>query len=268
MVNKSGWKILVTILLAPIAATSAADRATEEQHHYLYRIEKPHVAVWGYKGDSGPDRWGDLSQKYILARTGRRQSPIDIAETTRKELPDIEFRYQPSRIQIVYNGHTVEDVQDEKSVIVVDGQDFHLKQFHFHSPSEHTINGRHYPMEMHLVHASESGRIAVVGVMIDEGNKENAAFAPVWRHLPTEENKVREYRELVDTDAMLPKKRTYFRYDGSFTTPPCTEDVIWLVMTKSVRLSGKQIAAFQEVIRGNNRPVQPLNGRVVTRQVR
>jgi carbonic anhydrase len=241
-------------------------RRARPTNHYLHKKEKAHAATWGYSGRTGPAHWGDLSAAYSLAKTGRHQSPIDISKTTGKKLKNIEFRYKPSRIKIVYNGHTVEDLQDQKSSIIVDGTTFHLKQFHFHSPSEHTINGKHTPMEMHLVHASDAGRIAVVAVMIGESKKDNKAYSSVWNHLPHEENKTKDYKQLVDTDRMLPKKRSYFRYDGSFTTPPCTENVIWLVLEKRVKISGRQIVAFQEIIKGNNRPTQPLNGRVVLKQ--
>ena len=251
-----------------IAEDKTAQVKSDDDHHYLHKVEKPHAAQWGYKGDLGPKHWGDLSPNYVLAKSGHQQSPINISTSESKMMDDIDFLYRPSRIKIVYNGHTVEDVQDEKSSIVVDGEEFHLKQFHFHSPSEHTLNGKHTPMEMHLVHASDSGRIAVVAVMIKEGKKENKAFSSVWRHLPSEENKTREYRDLVDTVRMLPKKRPYYRYTGSFTTPPCTEEVLWLVLAKPSKLSGRQISEFRGIIDGNNRPTQPLNGRIVLRQVK
>ena len=262
--------IALFITLSMFATTNADEKDKAEKnvapHHYLHKEEKPHAAEWGYRGDIGPANWWRLSNAYILAKDGKRQSPIDISMPRSSQLKSIDFRYQPLQIKIVYNGHTIEDIQDERSFILVDGKEYHLKQFHFHSPSEHTINGKHSAMEMHSVHQTEAGQIAVVAVMIEEGKEQNEAYRPVWSHLPTELNKTKEFKDLVDTAKMLPKRKTYFRYSGSFTTPPCTEDVVWMVLSQPVKLSGRQIMEFRKIIRGNNRLPQPRNGRIVLRQ--
>ena len=143
-----------------------------------------------------------------------------------------------------------------------------LVQYHFHNQSEHTVKGKHFPMEMHLVHKSASGKLAVVGVLIEEG-AHNAAFDPIWSNLPTRKGVETHYAHVaVDVDALLPTKRTSYRYDGSLTTPPCSEGVRWVVMTTPIQLSAEQIRAFAAIIHDNNRPTQPLNGRpVVTEPV-
>lgn len=232
------------------------------QHHYLHKVEQPHAAEWGYKGDTGPDHWGDLDPGYILAKTGKHQSPIDITSTVASNLPGIEFEYHPSKIDLVYNGHTVEEIEDKHSAIDVDGRHFVLQQFHFHAPSEHTVDGKHFDMEMHLVHKSNDGTIAVVGVLIEAGD-DNPAFDAVWNYLPTAENRERVEETSVDAATLLPEDRSYYRYTGSFTTPPCTEDVLWMVLKSPIQLSADQIAKFRAVISGNNRPTQPLNGREI-----
>ena len=259
------------LLIALSTTTNAAQPKSktekpDDAHHYLHKTEKPHAAEWGYKGAIGPTHWASLSSAYSLAAKGRRQSPIDISMPVSKSLPSIKFDYRPTNIKIVYNGHTIEDIEDQKSSIAIDGKEYHLKQFHFHSPSEHTINDKHTAMEMHLVHATDSGQIAVVAVMIEQGKKDNKAYRPVWSHLPSELNKTKDYNESVDAAKMLPKKKSYYRYSGSFTTPPCTEDVVWLVLSNTVKLSNRQITEFQKVVNNNNRPVQPLNGRIVNLQ--
>ena len=146
---------------------------------------------------------------------------------------------------------------------------FTLVQYHFHAPSEHTVGGKHYPMEMHLVFGSNGGALAVIGVLIEEG-AHNAAFDPVWSHLPKAKG-VESHLEHVKVgiDDLLPKVHTSYRYDGSLTTPPCSEGVKWFVMTTPVALSPEQIAAFTALVKENNRPAQPLNGRaIVTDRIR
>jgi carbonic anhydrase len=118
-------------------------------------------------------------------------------------------------------------------------------------------------MEMHLVHESAEGELAVIGAFIAEGGA-NEAFEPVWTNLPEEKGvEVHLEHVEVDVDALLPQDRASYRYDGSLTTPPCSEGVKWFVLANSVALSAQQIAAFRAVIQGNNRPTQPLNGRKI-----
>ncbi len=240
-----------------------ADRASpNSEHHYFHKVAQPHAAEWGYDGDSGPGHWGDLSPDYVLAAKGQQQSPIDITGAASQDLPAIEFAYHPSQIDLVYNGHTVEEIEDKHSSINVDGQHFVLHQFHFHAPSEHTIDGKHASMEMHLVHKSEDGKVAVVGVLIDTG-ADNPAFDAVWDYLPSAANRERIESATIDAANLLPVDHSYYRYTGSFTPPPCTEDVLWMVLKTPVELSAGQIEKFRSVISGNNRPTQPLNERTV-----
>lgn len=226
--------------------------------------ESPHgKAHWSYTGDSGPAHWGDLSPAYILAKTGKRQSPIKIVNASMRILPDIVFDYNSTSINILNNGHTIEVVYDTGSSILVDGTKYELAQFHFHSPSEHTIEGRHADIEMHLVHKDSQGNLAVVGVMIDSG-KHNDAFEPFWSLLPETEGPAWWIIDVsVNADTLLPRERGYYRYDGSLTTPPCSEGVKWFVLREHVELSAEQVQTFRSIIKDNNRPVQPLNGREV-----
>jgi carbonic anhydrase len=251
------------LVACPLLAVGCAGHGDLSNHHYFHEAERPHAAEWGYAGDIGPEHWGDLSPDYALAKTGTSQSPIDIDVTAASDLPPIRFDYHPATIDLVYNGHTVEEKEDKHSSIEVGGVRYTLEQFHFHAPSEHTIGGRHADMEMHLVHKSGAGAVAVVAVMIRAG-AENPAFAPVWGNLPTAENKSRQSSTTVDVGKLLPSNTSsYYRYAGSFTTPPCTEGVLWMVLHEPVELSASQIAAFRDVIHGNNRPVQALRGRTV-----
>ena len=236
--------------------------AAESDHHYFHKTEKPHAAEWGYEGSIGPSHWADLSPDYELAKTGHKQSPIDISSSDTSTLPRIVFDYRSAAVNLIYNGHTIEEKEDQHSSFTVAGKKYVLQQFHFHSPSEHTFDGQHADMEMHLVHKAADGEVAVIGVMINEGT-ENQAFSPVWNYLPTDANRTRKPSVTVDAMALLPSNHDYFRYMGSFTTPPCTEGVVWFMMRNPVEMSAGQIAKFRSIIQGNNRPVQALNGRTI-----
>ena len=216
---------------------------------------------WGYEAENGPEVWAQLSPEYILCAEGTHQSPINIVNPTPVELPALVFNYQPAALNIHNTGHTIEVAYPEGSWIEVDGARYQLLQFHFHAPSEHTVGGQPFDMEMHLVHKSEEGNLAVVGVFIESG-RENAEFTPIWDQLPSVPSES-VHNEGVSFNAigLLPGSRNAYHYDGSLTTPPCSEGVKWFVLTTPIEMSETQIAAFKAIIPDNNRPVQPLNGR-------
>lgn len=227
---------------------------------------------WSYEGEAGPDRWGTLSPEWAICSAGARQSPIDIDKTVRTDMPALSAGFTPAGLKIIRHEHTADVLNSGHSIqvnytegdtLAVGADQFDLQQYHFHSPSEHTIGGKRFAMEMHLVHKSRAGKLAVVGVLIEEG-AHNAAFDPIWSNLP--ESKGKEFHlehVTVDIDRLLPARKTTYRYEGSLTTPPCTEGVAWFVLSTPVQLSAAQLGAFRAIVSGNNRPVQPLNGRVV-----
>ena len=228
---------------------------------------------WGYAAENGPAVWGQLNPEYSLCAEGTHQSPIALVNPTPTELPTILYEYYPATgVDIHHNGHTIEVAYPEGSGIQIDGTHYQLLQFHFHAPSEHTVGGKPFDMEMHLVHESEEGNLAVVGLLIESGHH-NPMFDPVWANLPSTPLETQRIENVtVDLDLMLSpnKQRTdeavkafpnTYRYNGSLTTPPCSEGVKWIVLTTPVEMSESQIAAFKAIIHGNNRPVQPLNGR-------
>lgn len=232
-----------------------------------------HKAEWGYAAENGPDVWGQLNREYILCAEGTHQSPIDIVNPVQTQLPAISYEYHPATgVDIHHDGHTIEVAYPEGSGIHIDGTNYQLLQFHFHAPSEHTVAGKQFDMEMHLVHQSEEGDLAVVGLLIESG-RHHPAFDPIWADLPAAPlEKKRIENVVLDLDLMLspngqmrnqavPASCSTYRYDGSLTTPPCTEEVKWIVLTTPAEMSESQIAAFKAIIHGNNRPVQPLNGR-------
>lgn len=216
---------------------------------------------WGYAGEVAPQYWGELSPDYAACEQGNEQSPVDIPAAASLNPPSLQFNYLPSALNISNNGHSIQVSYDPGSTLELDGVSFTLLQFHLHALSEHTLAGAHTPMELHLVHKDPQGRTAVVGVMIEEGAS-NPAYEPVLSHMPAAEGGEQVFSDvLVDAAALLPVEQSYYRYPGSLTTPPCTEQVAWVVFARPVELSVEQIASFQDLYSDNYRPVQPLNER-------
>ncbi len=223
------------------------------------------MVEWGYKGKIGPEYWGDLSPEFVMCKIGKNQSPIDIdtSKAVKACLEPIEFHYVADAKYVVNNGHTIMVETEGKSYIVVDGKKFYLKQFHFHAPSEHTVDGKYYPFEAHFVHTDRKGNLAVIGVLYKVG-RENPTLTRIWNDMPTKKGEKRVLTSKVNPSLLLPKNGDYYRYSGSLTTPPCSEGVRWFVMKEVEELSAEQLKMFEEVMDGpNNRPVQPLNARKV-----
>ena len=224
-------------------------------------------AHWSYHGEEGPESWGELAAEYATCASGASQSPIDLAVATIVELPDLQINYVAGEVSVADNGHTVQASvtadagASDSSSIIVDGTEFTLLQMHFHTPSEHTVNGVFAPAEAHFVHRSESGELAVIGVMLVQGPSDNSAWSAFTETLSVGEEQ--SVTTTLDWPSMLPNEALTIRYAGSLTTPPCTEGVRWIVMNAPVELSASQLDAFKDAHDGNHRPVQPLNDREV-----
>jgi len=216
---------------------------------------------WTYKGHAGPEQWGDLAPQYATCGTGKAQSPIDIT-TAQDRASAITTHYRETAVDVVNNGHTIQLNYAPGSTLVSAGVEYSLLQLHFHSPSEHTVNGKSFPVEMHLVHKSAEGGLAVVGVMFDEGAA-NADLGKIWSQMPDHAGGVLKSDMLVNAANLLPNERAFTGYDGSLTTPPCSEGVKWHVLDGSLQASAEQIAQFKAQIGENNRPTQPLNERLL-----
>ncbi|MFC5603929.1 carbonic anhydrase [Sporosarcina koreensis] len=222
---------------------------------------------WSYDEETGPDHWGDLDPTYSACTDGNEQSPINIETSevnTNEKLENIEIHYEPTEFSIVNNGYTVQaNPATENNIIVLDGKEYKLAQFHFHTPSEHQFDGKQLDMELHLVHQDANGELAVLGLMIKEG-KENESLAPIWGVLPNQKTESDiAVEDTVDLQSLLPSDQTTFNYNGSLTTPPCTEEVKWIVFEEPIEMSKEQIQAYQQIFHDNDRPVQPLNDREV-----
>jgi carbonic anhydrase len=219
-------------------------------------------AHWGYEGHEGPAHWGEMSKDYQTCMAGEKQSPIDISAAETADLAAIEFHYAASHIDMVNNGHTIQVNYAGDSKVTVAGKTYTLLQFHFHSPSEHTINGKAADMVAHLVHQAEDGQLGVIGVLMNKG-AENKTIASLWQHMPAKSGDHKKARLEINVADLLPADRSYFNYSGSLTTPPCSEGVNWMVLRQPVEVSAEQIAAFNKLFARSVRPVQSLNGRVV-----
>ncbi|AHV34069.1 carbonic anhydrase [Aeromonas hydrophila YL17] len=217
---------------------------------------------WEYSGEAGPAKWASLTPEFGQC-AGSNQSPVNLSGLVKAELAPLQFHYLAGGRSVTNNGHTVQVDYAQGSSLELDGMHFELKQFHFHAPSENLIEGHSYPLEGHLVHANDQGELAVVAVMFEPG-KANGALSQVWQSLPAKAGEQRQLKEAVSAEQLLPAKRDYYRFSGSLTTPPCSEGVRWLVMKQPVQVSQAQIDAFKAVMHHpNNRPVQPLHGRLV-----
>lgn len=241
--------ILASLFIASLALPAAA--------------QEGHPKHWGYEGEVGPDHWQQFEADFGICSSGRNQSPVDLGSFIEADLPQIAFDYKPGGNQVVNNGHAVQVNYQPGSSIRVDGTDFMLKQVHFHSPSENTIEGRSFPMEGHFVHADARGNLAVVALMFEEGGS-NRVLEQVWPHVPRTEGGKADLATPIAAADLLDADRDYYRYDGSLTTPPCSESVRWFVLKRAAQATREQLGLVREVMgHGNNRPLQPLGARVV-----
>ncbi|HEX2328983.1 MAG TPA: carbonic anhydrase family protein [Candidatus Angelobacter sp.] len=229
----------------------------------FWQHDSSQVAHWSYSGEAGPEHWGELSRENSACKAGHEQSPIDIQTAERGSPQPIQFDYQPSPLNIVNNGHSIQVNYSPGSKISVGGTDYEVVQFHFHQPSEEEVQGRRYDMVMHIVHKDNEGHLAVVAVLMNTG-RENAALQQVWNHLPASPGDQYEIGDIsVNLSSLLPGPKGYYTFDGSLTTPPCTEGVRWFVLKTPVQLSGAQLAAFSRLYPDTARPIQPTNGRKI-----
>ncbi|HUW38175.1 MAG TPA: carbonic anhydrase family protein [Rhodocyclaceae bacterium] len=217
---------------------------------------------WGYEGAGGPANWGKLRPDYATCAAGERQSPIDIQDGIRVDQEPIKFDYKSSLFRIVDTGHTIEVDVGPGSTINVMGRRYELTHIDFHRPSEERVNGRGYPMVVHLTHRDEDGHVAVLAVLLERGVA-NPLIQTFWNNLPLEVGQDLAPSTAIDLTKLLPEQRGYYAYMGSLTTPPCTEQVLWLVMKQPVQVSAEQVAIFSRLYPHNARPLQATNNRLI-----
>jgi carbonic anhydrase len=217
---------------------------------------------WGYEGKESAAHWGMRSSAYMACEAGSHQSPINLLmprQTQKQER--LAFQYQSSLVRALDNGHTIQVNVPSGNELHINDKTYFLSQFHFHDPSEHHVDGRIYPMEIHLVHQDQKGHVVVIGVLIETGLP-NQSLAELWTMLPKKAGEQGSEHPFNPQD-LIPPNSHYFSYHGSLTTPPCTEGVQWIVLRDPIAMSAHQIAQFVSIIGRNARPVQPLHGRRV-----
>jgi carbonic anhydrase len=245
------WSIGLSLIIACLCMIPVA-MAQEKAH-------------WDYSetGQEGPKNWGELDSKYSACSGGKNQSPVDLTGMVEGDLSFITIKYQAGGNEILNNGHTIQVNYKPGSTIGVNGHTYELKQFHFHSPSENMIKGDSYPMEAHYVHADNDGNLAVIALMFRTGDA-NLELEKAWSVMPANAGEKLAVPQSVNADTLLPADRDYYRFNGSLTTPPCSEGVLWLVMKQYQVASVGQIQKFAQTMHHpNNRPIQPANARLI-----
>jgi carbonic anhydrase len=212
---------------------------------------------WSYEGDHGPTHWGGMCS------SGKNQSPVDLRDALTAKLAPLSFKYESLAQDVFNNGHTVQVTYAPGSTLTLDSHAYQLKQFHFHAPSENLLDGKHFPLEAHFVHADADGNLAVVAVFFENGAA-NAALDKLGKDLPLRAGDKHDLAVKIAAAELMPKARDYYRFSGSLTTPPCSEGVNWLVLKHPVTASEKQIEQLHAAMGHDNaRPVQPLNARII-----
>jgi carbonic anhydrase len=222
------------------------------------------AAHWTYHGESGPARWGELSPAFKVCELGLEQSPIELNDAIAADPESVDIAWQPMKLRIVNNGHTIQVNATPGSFCTIGRTRYELQQFHFHHPSEHLLAGKPFALECHFVHRATSGGLAVLGVFIATGEA-NQALQPIWSAMPRREGPERDVGATVDPAALLPVDRSFFRYMGSLTTPPCSQGIVWTVLQQPIEASPEQIAQFAGLYANNARPVQSQSHRLLLR---
>jgi carbonic anhydrase len=218
---------------------------------------------WSYKGKEGPEDWAKLDPAYAACSNGRLQSPIDIEDAKKSDLPALKFDYKAVPLNVINNGHSIQVNYAPGSTLTVGEKSYVLKQFHFHHPSEEHVRRHGYDMSAHLVHADEAGHLAVVTVLLKRGQRSPLIDA-IWKNIPAEKEKAVDVPGVtVNVNDLLPAEHGYYTFAGSLTTPPCSEGVTWYVLKTPMMISDAQFAKFARMYPDDARPIQPANHRAI-----
>ncbi len=243
-------KFLKTIAAFGTCAVCARAAAASEDSH------------WSYSGSTGPEFWGTMGHDNLVCSTGTQQSPIDIASTVSADIEPLSIMWNKANAQIVNNGHTIQVNMPAGNFMVRRRRVYELLQFHFHAPSEHLVDGESFHMEMHFVHRDvETGNLAVLGIFLKPGAP-NEAFSMLSKAFPRKSGEEGKTGRFSPT-TLVPGKLDYWAYEGSLTTPPCSEIVSWLVVREPLQVDYRDINWFTSIYRNNARPVVPANRRIV-----
>ncbi len=219
-------------------------------------------AHWSYEGVHGPDHWGEVDTASRVCGVGTQQSPIAIDTAIEAQLPPLQFSWARKADTIVNNGHTIQVNLKDGGTLAAGADRYSLVQFHFHHPSEHLVHDHGFPMEVHFVHLSARGSLGVIGVLMTIG-KPNPVFAKIAATMPGKEGTSVAADPGIDPAGLLPTGRGYYRYEGSLTTPPCSETVDWMLLSDPIEVAEADVDAFAKLYPLNARPAQKLDRRFV-----
>ena len=262
----AGEKVKVMSECGPEASNAKGDNKADAKDATHSKGDKKdahgsgekHAAHWEYEGAMGPENWG---KEFPTCGRGKSQAPLNIKGPFEKVRFSVAPDYKQGQLKIVNNGHTIQVNVPVGSKIRIDGRAYDLLQFHFHRPSEEHIDGKPSAMVVHFVHKNLEGELAVLGVMLREGN-ENPGIKTLWTHAPPKEGpEVVPDGVMFNPANLLPREMDFFHYDGSLTTPPCTEKVKFFILKSQVNVSKEQVSEFP--FKMNARPIQPPNGRPI-----
>jgi len=243
--------LFLALLIHPLLfSTRAVGQETKPPH-------------WSYEGATDPSYWGNLDTAYAACSTGQLQSPIDIKDAKKSNLPRLRMNYNSVPLNIIDNGHSIQINYPAGSTLTVGNKTYTLKQFHFRHPAEEEINGKGFDLVAHLVHADAAGNLAVIAILFKKGAP-NPLFDKLWKNIPAEKEKAVDVSSIaVDATQLIPAHTGYYTFQGSLTSPPCSEGVTWYVLEKQGTLSAEQLDAFAKLYPHNARPIQPANGREI-----
>lgn len=260
---RAGSMRVVLLIVAAGVAPMGSRAQTSDYSHYV----SPWKTAWDYRGPRGAAHWSSLDPAYALCNVGREQSPIDIRNPRRADLPPLRFEYRRESARYVINNRytlrvNYHDAPGTGSFLMIGMKRYQVVQFHFHHPGEEAVDGRRYPMVLHVMHRSVDGETVGVAVFLRAG-RANPTVQQILAHGPAAEGQLAVPGLMVDPTSMLPHDRSYYTYMGSVSAPPCTEGVRWIVLKTPVEVSAAQIAAFARLFPDDARPLQPLDGRIV-----
>jgi carbonic anhydrase len=253
---------LVSIISLGTGPSPAAQGTEQPSPHSVKSVTQQTLeAQWKYLGVEGPEHWSMLTPEYRTCEAGRQQSPINITMAHHDHNPEpLEFHYQTSAVHELNNGHTIQVSHVSGCHVNLNHHTYQLRQFHFHEPSEHHIEGTGFPMEMHLVHQDDRGHILVIAVMLKIG-ADKPVLEKLWQWLPDQIGQEVSIPLNISIADILPNDTHHFSYSGSLTTLPCTEGVQWIVIEEPILISQHDVDQFVHIIGHNARPIQPLRNR-------
>ncbi|XP_016902846.2 alpha carbonic anhydrase 7-like [Cucumis melo] len=260
-------KILCSLIFSSLLLFSLKARSQEVEDERGFDYERD--------GEKGPVHWGELRAEWHKCKGGLMQSPIDLLHERVEvisHLGDLQINYKSSNATLKNRGHDMMmKWVDGGGYTEMNGTQYKLKQCHWHSPSEHTIDGKNFDLEAHLVHESSNGMVSVIGILYQIGEPDYF-LSTIKEDLEVASNTHEEERVvgIIDPNILKMGSKQYYRYIGSLTVPPCTEDVMWTIIHQVRTVTEEQVKLLRVAVHddsnSNARPLQPIYNRTMQLQ--